>query len=84
MGVGDSASEISEWTLVSLGEPVKDIYAGSNETFFLTERGDLYVAGKFGSETYTEPYRIAQNIDRLQGYYAINFSTLQRSETPKY
>lgn len=29
------------------------------------------MAGEFGSETYTEPYRIAQNIDRLQGYYAI-------------
>lgn len=71
LGVGDSALEISEWTLVSLGEPVKDIYAGSNETFFLTESGDLYVAGKFGSETYTEPYRIAQNINRLQGCYAI-------------
>ena len=80
LGVGDSASEISEWTLVSLGEPVKDIYTtryyydslnSYEQTFFLTESGDLYVAGKFGSKTYTEPYRIAQNIDRLQGYYAI-------------
>lgn len=75
LGVGDT-DEHAGWIQVSLEDSVKDIYTSWRRyvggwTLFLTESGDLYVAGKFGSETYTEPYRIAQNIDRLQGCYAI-------------
>lgn len=69
--VGDTNRHTSEWLLTTLGERVKDIYANNIRTFFLTESGDLYVAGDYGNEAYTEPHRIAQNIDRLQGSYAI-------------
>lgn len=74
LGVGDT-NAYWNWVQVSLESSAKDIYAFYNGytsgTLFLTESGNLYVAGKLGSETYTEPYRIAQNIGRLQGYYAI-------------
>ena len=71
LGVGDTDLHKSGWVQVSLEDRVRDIYTGIRRTLFLTESGDLYVAGELGSETYTEPYRIAQNIDRLQGCYAI-------------
>ncbi len=71
LGVGTGGSRYS-WSKVALGERVKEICPGDRDTaYFLTEDGDLYVVGKFGTETYTAPELILQNIDRLQGYYAI-------------
>lgn len=71
MGVGD-AGEHSDFVSVNLGQRVTDIYAPSEvKTLFLTEGGDLYVAGSFDGN-HAEPYLIAQDIDRLQGSYAIS------------
>ena len=76
LGLGDTSSHDS-WGSVSLEAKVIDIfpyYFGNSNyanTLFLTENGNLYVAGNFNG-IHPEPYLIAQNIDRLQGDYAIS------------
>ena len=71
LGTGTGGSRNS-WSKVALGERVKEICPGDRDTaYFLTEDGDLYVAGRFGTKTYTTPELILQSINRLQGYYAI-------------
>ena len=72
LGVGDTSNH-SSWVSVSLDQKVKEIYSCANyeRTLFLTEDGDLYVAGRFNGN-HSEPILIAQNIDRLQGFYAIS------------
>ena len=72
LGVGDTVSHRS-WISVNLGKKVTDIYTDTSykRTMFLTEDRALYVAGEFNGNR-TEPYQIAENIDRLQGYYAIS------------
>ena len=72
LGVGDTSSH-SSWVSVSLDKKVKEIYScySYDRTLFLTEDGDLYVAGSFNGD-HSEPILIARNIDRLQGFYAIS------------
>ena len=58
--------------MVAIGDRIKDIYGNGDTTRFLTETGDLYVAGQFDSNgPYAEPKLILQNVDHLQGLKAI-------------
>lgn len=76
LGLGDTSGHGS-WGSVSLDAKVTDIFpyyfnnSSYAHTLFLTENGDLYVAGNYKG-IHPEPYLIAQNIDSLQGDYAIS------------
>lgn len=72
LGVGDTERHTSDWCMVAIGDRIKDIYGNGDTTRFLTETGDLYVAGQFDSNgPYAEPKLILQNVDHLQGFMAI-------------
>ena len=72
LGVGDTERHTSDWCMVAIGDRIKDIYGNGDTTRFLTETGDLYVAGQFDSNgPYAEPKLILQNVDQLQGFMAI-------------
>ena len=72
LGVGDTKIHYSDWCMVAIGDRIKDIYMNGDTTRFLTETGDLYVAGQFDSNgPYAEPKLILQNVDHLQGFMAI-------------
>lgn len=72
LGIGDTKRHISDWHMVAIGDRIKDIYGDGYTTRFLTETGDLYVAGQFDSNgPYAEPKLILQNVDHLQGFMAI-------------
>ena len=72
LGVGDTERHTSDWCMVAIGDRIKDIYGNGDTTRFLTETGDLYVAGQFDSNgPYAEPKLILQNVDHLQGLKAI-------------
>ena len=67
LGVSDTVVH-HNWIDVNLSGKVTNIYAPSRyRTFFLNENGDLYKAG----DSNDTPQVIAQNIEKLQGYYAI-------------
>ena len=72
LGIGDTKRHTSDWCMVAIGDRIKDIYGNGDTTRFLTETGDLYVAGQFDSNgPYAEPKLILQNVDHLQGFMAI-------------
>lgn len=72
LGIGDTKRHTSDWCMVAIGDRIKDIYGNGDTTRFLTETGDLYVAGQFDSNgPYAEPKLILQNVDQLQGFMAI-------------
>lgn len=71
LGVEDTSTHNSDWLMVSLEEQVKDIFAQLSTTLFLTENGNLYVAGEFNGESYAGPHLILRSVDRIQGRYAI-------------
>ena len=72
LGIGDTKRHTSDWCMVAIGDRIKDIYGNGDTTRFLTETGDLYVAGQFDNNgPYAEPKLILQNVDHLQGFMAI-------------